>query len=226
MRYPLSFVLVVVTWLVASCSTPVPGGGGGDAGGGDAAASIPLPIWVTHDVRVNTVGYTTGHAKVATVVLPDGMTTVSDDTAEVFDENGNLQWACQLTGPFTDEALNATYYFADFSSFDDPGTFYLEVPALGSDETAQSAPFQIGPDVLAGALTSAMTGMYGQRCGTAVKITMGGDTWQHGACHQHDADSLKYLTGDDEPFSSVGWKCSQAASSIPALKAPLFTYLP
>ena len=49
-----------------------------------------------------------------------------------------------------------------------------------------------------------MTGMYGQRCGTAVKITMGSDTWQHGACHQHDADSLKYLTGDDKPFPSVG----------------------
>ena len=49
-----------------------------------------------------------------------------------------------------------------------------------------------------------MTGMYGQRCGTAVKITMGSDTWQHGACHQHDADSLEYLTGDDKPFPSVG----------------------
>ena len=157
-----------------------------------------------HDIRVDTVGYTTGNAKVATVVLPDGMTTVSDKTAEVFGLNGNLQWACQLTGPFTDAALKATYYFADFSAFDDPGTFYLEVPALGADETARSAPFQIGPDVLAGALTSAMTGMYGQRCGTAVKITMGSDSWQHGACHLHDADSLKYLTGDDQPFPSVG----------------------
>jgi endoglucanase len=198
-RYPLSFVLVGSTCLVAACSSLFPGGGGGNPAGG-----TPPPIWISHSVRVNTVGYTTGHAKVATVVLPDGMTTVSDDTAEVFDLNGNLQWACQLTGPFTDEALSATYYFADFSAFDDPGTFYLEVPALGSDETAQSAPFQIGPDVLAGALTSAMTGMYGQRCGTAVKITMGSDTWQHGACHQHDADSLEYLTGEDKPSASLG----------------------
>jgi endoglucanase len=182
----LSFILAVSTCLGAGCS------------------SSGSPSWITHAIRVDTVGYTTGHAKVATVVLPEGMTTVSDDTAEVFDLNGNLQWACQLTGPFTDTALNATYYFADFSAFDDPGTFYLEVPALGSDETAQSAPFQIGPDVLAGALTSAMTGLYGQRCGTAVKITMGDETWQHGACHQHDADSLKYLTGEDKPFPSVG----------------------
>jgi endoglucanase len=171
---------------------------------GSGCSSSDLPVWVTHDIRVDTVGYTTGHAKIATVVLPDGMTTVSDQTAEVFDVNGNLQWACQLTGPFTDTALNATYYFADFSAFDDPGTFYLAVPGLGSGEEAQSAPFQIGPDVLTGPLTSAMTGFYGQRCGTAVAITMGSDRWQHGACHQHDADSLKYLTGDDKPFASVG----------------------
>jgi endoglucanase len=168
------------------------------------ACSSGLPVWVTHDVRVDTVGYPTGHAKVATVVLPAGMTTLSDETAEVFDVNGNLQWACQLTGPFTDTALNTTYYFADFSSFDDPGTFYLAAPGLGSDEEAHSAPFQIGPDVLAGALTSAMTGLYGQRCGTAVAITMGSDSWHHGVCHQHDADSLKYLTGDDKPFASAG----------------------
>ncbi len=149
MRQSLSFVLVASTCLVSACSTLFPGGGGGNPAG-----DTPPPVWITHNVRVNTVGYTTGHAKVATVVLPDGMTTVSDDTAEVFDQNGNLQWACELTGPFTDMDLNATYYFADFTAFDDPGTFYLQVPGLGSDETAQSAPFQIGPDVLAGALTT------------------------------------------------------------------------
>ncbi len=159
---------------------------------------------MTHDVRVDTVGYTSGLVKVATVVLPDGMTRLSDETAEVFDLNGNLQWACEVTGPYTDAALNVTYYLADFTPFDDPGTFYVAVPALGSDATAQSAPFQIAPNVFAGALGSAMTGMYGQRCGTAVKITMGSDSWQHGACHQHDAESLEYLTGADTPFPSVG----------------------
>jgi endoglucanase len=190
-RSPLGFVLVASLCLAAAC-------------GGNSAVDTPPPVWITHNVRVNTVGYTTGHTKVATVVLPDGMTMLSDNTAEVFDQNGNLQWACVLTGPFTDTDLNATYYFADFSPFDDPGTFYLRAPALGSDATAQSAPFRIGPDVLTGALTIAMTGMYGQRCGTAVTITMGSDTWQHGACHQHDADSLEYLTGGGEPFPSLG----------------------
>jgi endoglucanase len=160
--------------------------------------------WVVHNVRVDSVGYTTGRTKVATVVLPPGMTALSNIEAEVLDLNGNLEWACQVTGPFTDSDLGITYYFADFSPFDGPGTFIIRVPGLGTDETAQSAPFLIGPSVFAGALQSAMTAMYGQRCGTAVKITMGSDTWQHGACHTHDADSLKYLTGVDTPFASTG----------------------
>ncbi len=199
MRFNNSLVVVVTACLAAACSSLFPSGGGGNPAG-----DTPAPTWVTHDVRVDTVGYTTGHTKVATVVLPAGMTTLSDQTAELLDMNGNLQWTCQVTGPFTDAALNVTYYFADFTPFDDSGSFYVKVGALGSDGTEQSAPFQIAPNVFAGALQTAMTGMYGQRCGTAVKITMGSDTWQHGACHQHDADSLMYLTGADTPFPSVG----------------------
>ena len=211
MRLRPSFAVAVPFCLtafgLAACGSLFPGGGGGNPAG-----DTPPPSWVTHNVRVNTVGYVSGRGKVATVVLPSGMTALPDTTAEVFDMSGNLQWSCTVTGPFTDPALdNLTYYFADFSPFDNPGTYYVKVPALAPnatakmpDPTAQSAPFQIAPDVFAGALQTAMTGMYGQRCGTAVKITMGHDTWQHGACHQHDADSLKYLTGADTPFPSVG----------------------
>ncbi len=195
MRLSSSLGLLALTSLAPACSSLFPSGGGGGAPAGD---------WVVHGVRVDSVGYATGRAKVATVVLPASMTALADTTAEVFDLNGNLQWACEVTGPFADTDLGITYYFADFSPFDSPGTYYVTVPALGSDETARSAPFQIGPDVFAGALATAMTGMYGQRCGTAVKITMGSDTWQHGACHLHDADSLQYLTGADTPFASTG----------------------
>jgi endoglucanase len=191
-----SFALIASTALASACSAPSPGGGGDPQ---------PPPMdWVVHNVRVDSVGYVTGRSKVATVVLPAGMSALSDTTAEVFDLNGNLEWACAVTGPFSDGDLGITYYFADFSPFDGPGTFTIAVPALGSDATAQSAPFPIGPNVFAGALQSAMTGMYGQRCGTAVKITMGSDTWQHGACHQHDANSLKFLTGADKPSASAG----------------------
>lgn len=167
--------------------------------------------WTLHAVRVDTVGYLPGRAKVATVVLPTGMTSLADATAEIFDTNDNLQWGCSLTGPLTDPALDITYYLADFTEFDidgsQDGTYYLKVPSLepssGSNPAAVSATFKIGKNVFADALGSAMTGLYGQRCGTAVKITLGTDTWQHGACHQQDA-YLDYLTGAAGSSASVG----------------------
>lgn len=198
MRLRPRFGLAAPLWLTA-CGLTACGGG---SPGGDPPAPV---VWVTHGVRVNTVGYVSGRGKVATVVLPSGMTALANTTAEVFDMNDNLQWSCKVSGPFTDANLdNLTYYFADFSPFENPGTFYVKVPGLASDGTERSAPFQIAPDMFAGALETAMTGLYGQRCGTAVEITLGKDTWQHGACHQHDAASLQYLTGADTPFASVG----------------------
>jgi endoglucanase len=182
------------------CGSLFPSGGGGNPNGGG-----PAPTFVVHPIRVNTVGYVQGRAKVATVVLPAGATSLADMTAKVIDISGNEIWRCQMTGPMTDPKLdNSTYYFADFTAFDFPGTYTLFVPALGTGDAAQSAPFLIAPDALRGPLTTAMTGMYGQRCGTAVSITMGHDTWSHGACHKGDAASLKYLTGADTPFKSMG----------------------
>jgi endoglucanase len=167
--------------------------------------------WSVHAVRVDTVGYLPGRAKIATVVLPAGLTSVSDPTAEIYDAFGNLQWACTMQGPMTDPDLNVTYYLADFTEFDIDGSmdgaYTLEVPSLepktGTDPKAQSPVFNIGKSVFAGALASAMTGLYGQRCGTAVKITQGTDTWQHAACHQQDA-YLDYLTSDPGLSPSVG----------------------
>jgi endoglucanase len=187
--------------LGAGCGSIFPTGGGGAPPGTKGS----LDTFTVHDVRVNTVGYVQGRAKVATVVLPAGMTTLSDVTAQIIDASGNVAWTCQMTGPMTDLGLNSSvFYFADFTAFDNAGTYKINVPALGTDATAQSAPFLISSNALLGPLTTAMTGMYGQRCGTAVKITIGSDTWSHGACHQHDAASLKYLTGEDTPYPSLG----------------------
>lgn len=177
------------------------GGGGGPTGGGGPDPST----LVVHNVRVDTVGYTVGRAKIATVVLPSGQSTLSDATAQVVDSSGSVAWTCTMTGPMTDAAMNnAVFYLADFTAFDTAGTYTIAVPALGTGDTAKSAPFKIAADAMRGPLTVAMTGMYGQRCGTAVKITLGNETWSHDACHQHDAASLKYLTGEDKPYKSVG----------------------
>ncbi|MFL5308325.1 MAG: glycoside hydrolase family 9 protein [Polyangia bacterium] len=187
--------------LTAGCGSLFPSGGGG----GPPTSPNPPQSVVVHNVRVNSVGYVVGRAKVATVVLPAGMMTLSNTMAQVVDNSGNVAWTCTMTGPMTDPVMNnAVYYFADFSPFDNPGTYTISVPGLGTGDAATSVPFLIAPDAMLGPLTVAMTGMTGQRCGTAVKISLGGDTWQHPACHLNDAASLKYLTGDDKPFKSEG----------------------
>ena len=53
------------------------------------------------------------------------------------------------------------------------------------------------------ALTSAMLGMYGQRCGQAVSIQLGDDHWSHKACHRNDA-YLNFLTGETTKKDSTG----------------------
>ncbi len=202
-RSSLSFAFVAA--LTAGCGSLFPSGGGGGPAGGSSSSNS----FVLHAVRVNTVGYTVGRAKVATVVLPAGMTTLSNTTAQVVDNSGNVVSTFTMTGPMTDEVVDSqsnhlVYYFADITPFDTPGTYTINVPALGTGDEAKSAPFLIAPDALRGPLTTAMIGMYGQRCGTAVKISLAGDTWKHDACHTGDASSLKYLTGEDKPYKSVG----------------------
>jgi len=197
----VSSASVVALFLMAGCGSLFPSGGGG-APVGATTSNTPVTV---HNVRVDTVGYAKGRAKIATVVLPSGMTSLSDPTAQVVDASGTVVWPCTMTGPMTDPVMNnAVYYLADFSAFDTDGTYTLKAPALGEGDAASSAPFRIAPDVMKGPLTVAMTAMTGQRCGTAVKIAVAGGTWQHAACHLKDAASLKYLTGEDKPYSSVG----------------------
>jgi endoglucanase len=160
-------------------------------------------VWTVHAIRVNSVGYLPAREKIATVVPPAGGPPLTGAPAQVWTAAGSLQWTCQLTGPMTDPDSNVSYYLADFTEFTEPGTYYLAVPSLGTGASAQSAPFEISDSVFGDALERAMIGMYGQRCGTAVSITLGADTWSHAACHQNDG-YLKYLTGADTSSPSVG----------------------
>jgi endoglucanase len=170
--------------------------------------NIPAPNMTTfdvHPIRVNTVGYVTSREKLATVVLPDGMTSLANAAAEVHTaSDGALVWPCYLIGPTVDPDTNLTYYIADFSPFDQAGEFYVAAPGLTVDgAAARSATFDIAPDVFKDVVTTAMLGMYGQRCGTAVSLSLDSTTWSHKACHGKDA-YLTYLTGADSIHASTG----------------------
>jgi endoglucanase len=166
--------------------------------------------WTVHPLRVDTVGYVTGRVKLATLVLPAGKTSLADATAEVHAAaNDALVWPCTMTGPKTDPDTGSIVYVADFTAFSDAGSFYIAAPGLldASGLPARSAPFQIAPDAFRDTLTRAMIGLHGQRCGTAVSITLDADTWSHAACHTRDA-SQKYLPpvmADVIKPSEKGW---------------------
>ena len=113
-----------------------------DGGLPDAAGVAGL---VTHAIRVDTVGYLPERAKLATVVLPTGASSLTDMTAEVRAvSDDSLVWPCDLTGPQADPDTGVTYYVADFTPFTAEGEYYLAMPGLLIDGVpARSAPFKI-----------------------------------------------------------------------------------
>ena len=66
------------------------------------ATTSPSSAPEKHAVRVDSVGYVTDRAKVATIVLT-GTGPLSDSTAEVRSAaDDSLAWTCDVTGPTTD----------------------------------------------------------------------------------------------------------------------------
>jgi endoglucanase len=167
-------------------------------------------VWEVHPVRADSVGYITTRQKRVTIVLPAGMTTLADAAADVRDESTDtVVWSCTVEGPMTDAATGSTYYVGDFTPFTSAGTYYIAVPSLTTPKgIARSAPFKIAPDVFRDLLKYALVGgFYAQRCGIAVNVNLGGQSWSHGVCHQGDA-SQKYLTSvmmDTIKPSLRGW---------------------
>lgn len=173
------------------------------SGGGGAPPGTSTATWPLHAVRVDTVGYLPSREKVATVVPPAGGADISGATAQIFDMSGVLQWSGTLGTRTTDPDSGTDYYLVDFTGFNTPGVYYLAIPSLGTDASAQSAPFEVSDSVFSDALTRAMIGMYGQRCGIKVSFTLDADTWSHAICHTQDA-TLTYLTGADTISPSLG----------------------
>ena len=162
-----------------------------------------------HAIRVDSVGYVSDREKRATIVLPNGTSSLDDTTAEVRDaSSGDVVATCTVTGPMTDSTTGSTVYVADFTPFATPGRYYIAVPGLmTSNGTAQSVPFPIAADVFRPVLVHAMLGLFGQRCGTGVEINVDNQHWAHGMCHGSDA-SQKFLDGvlmDTIKPSLRGW---------------------
>ena len=146
------------------------------------------------DIAVNSVGFTPEAPKRATARRAGDEFTLRrvDDDEVVF--------TGPLVGPTASEDTGEEVWTIEFSEVTEPGEYYLRVRGL---ET--SAPFRIGDDALDSALSAAMLGLYGQRCGTAVSFTFNGTDYSHGACHLHDAELVEPHDGVESKDMVGGW---------------------
>jgi len=142
-----------------------------------ATASKPTAaIKPTTAIKVDQVGYPSDGPKVALVSAPAQAFTLrrSDDGVAVFQGS--------LTQAQSDADTGDTVRAADFTSFQKPGTYYIDIPGVG-----RSWNFTLGGNVFERAYFMAMRGFYGQRCGTAVDMGPEFPGFSHAACHLHGA---------------------------------------
>ncbi len=122
-------------------------------------------------VALNTVGYLPEQTKRATYSKSSG-----GRNFVIRELEGDEVYEGQAEA----EESGGELYIADFSEFEEPGEYVLEV-GLGT-----SAPFRIAADIYRSPLDASMLGLYGQRCGVEVQLEWDGDEFGHAACHQDD----------------------------------------
>ncbi len=162
-------------------------------------------VWTNHGcvqpaaVKLNTVGYLIGREKTASVPAD-----VSDLTFALRDVSTQQQvYSGSLSADATDVPdTGDTVRFADFTAFDEPGTYVLEVNGLPA-----SPQFEIGDTVYNDVLRLTLLGLYGQRCGVAISLDHDGDTFAHSACHLNDAQFDASITPDQSGTRDAtgGW---------------------
>jgi endoglucanase len=143
------------------------------------ACALPCPSVAqtpTRAIRLDTVGYLPAHGKRASVAAP------FKEFAVRREPDGAVVFGGKASGPRRNEDTGEELYVADFSGVKEPGTYFLDVPGVG-----RSAPFRVGADVYAEPFRAAFAAMYLWRCGSAVRLTSGGTTYEHAACHLEDA---------------------------------------
>jgi endoglucanase len=139
------------------------------------------------DVALNSVGFDPTSLKLLSFMGGEGEFSVVDATTE------------EVVFTQTVEDLSSSADFpegrliGDFSEVTEPGTYFVQVG------DAQSQPFEIRAGIYERVFEATMLGFYGQRCGTSVEFSFGGETFEHGACHLEDAQLL-----DGTEMESVG----------------------
>ncbi len=101
-------------------------------------------------------------------------------------------------GVFPVDHSGENVYVLDFSTFRQPGRYYLRVAGVG-----RSLPFRIGPDVYNEAFRVQSSGLFIQRCGIAMGPPY--TPWRRVACHTKGITptSLDRSTGESAAFKTL-----------------------
>jgi len=142
-------------------------------------------------IKVDQVGYPLSGRKIALVSAP----AQTFEVKRASDHRTMFQGKLSASAP--DANSGDTLQAADFSSLQQPGVYYLEVPGIGRSWT-----FSVGEDVLSHTFYLAARAFYGQRCGTAVDLGPEFPGYTHAACHLQG--SFHASSGKEGPRENVG----------------------
>jgi len=131
---------------------------------------------VTKDININQLGYTTDSTKIA-VFRGDAVI----DKFDVVDEDGNVVYTGEITGPTNNYNAFEYNWYGDFSEVTEPGTYKIVAQEFGDSYT-----FEIGDDIYKDAFADIVKMFYMQRCGCELTSEYAGD-FAHAACHNTPA---------------------------------------
>jgi len=143
------------------------------------------------NIKVDQVGYPLSGRKIALVSAP----VQTFEVKRASDNRAMFQGKLSAGAP--DANSGDTLQAADFSNFQQPGIYYLEVPGIGRSWT-----FSVGEDVFSHTFYLAARAFYGLRCGTAVDLGPEFPGYTHAACHLQG--SFHASSGKEGPRENVG----------------------
>lgn len=152
---------------------------------------------ISEDIRLNQIGYYPVSIKKAVVV---GAIEVTDFQI-VDSSSGKEVFSASLSETEKWELSGEDVRIADFTGFEQEGTYYINVNGMG-----RSYPFEIQNNVLKAAFLGSVKGLYYQRASMALEEKYAGK-WHRPAGHPDDSVRFHPSSGRSEGFlvSPKGW---------------------
>lgn len=161
------------------------------------ARCVPTVTVTGLPVAYNTVGFHPGREKLMTL-------QEAHDEYAIKRKDGTVAFEGKVSpDSIADPHRGGEAWIADFTEFDEPGEYLLELPGVQED-LAKLMTFRIDSDVYDQPLRVAMMGLTGQRCGMEISLEYEGNVFTHGACHLEDADPQTLAGEAEETHDGTG----------------------